>query len=304
MADSAHDDATTLALTPVEPFSFEQSLGFLRGFTPCSGDHHCSSGVFTTGGYADGDPFVATVTDTDAGQLAVGVEWLDRPGDLDAVGRWLRAFLSLDDDLGGMYETAEHDAAFARVVEALYGYHHVRFSTPFEAACWAALSQRTPMSVATRLKRALVEACGRVVERNGAEVALFPTPAMVLANDAAVRAAIDHDRKAKTVLGAAEAFATEDLSALADAPLEARLADVWGFGEWSSEFITLRGFGRLSGLPRTEDALREAVADLYELADDAATDADLTRLSAPYAPQAGYWAHYIRVWAFRQSLDE
>jgi len=33
-------------------------------------------------------------------------------------------------------------------------------------------------------------------------------------------------------------------------------------------------------------------------------DWELDRLSAPYEPQAGYWAHYIRVWAFRQSRQE
>lgn len=50
---------------------------------------------------------------------------------------------------------------------------------------------------------------------------------------------------------------------------------------------------------RTERRLREAVAALYDLDGEAASDAAMDRLSAPYDPLGGYWAHYIRVWAER-----
>ncbi|KZN23724.1 hypothetical protein A4G99_12720 [Haladaptatus sp. R4] len=304
MATTERVGETKLTIDPVEPFEFEQSLAFLRGFVPCSGDHLCSTRSLTTGGYVEDHPFVASVTEGDEGTLSVEVDWLENTGDLDAVGDWLRAFLSLDDDLTVLYEASKGDPAFERVVDGLYGYHHVCFSTPFEAACWAALSQRTPMQVAKKSKRVLVEACGRIVEVEGEEILLFPTPEMVRDDALAVHDAIDDERKAKTVLAAADAFANEDLSTLDDATIRERLADVWGFGEWSSEFIALRGFGRLSGIPRTERRLREAVAELYELGTEVATDADLDRLSEPYEPLEGYWAHYVRVWAFRESLDE
>jgi len=295
-----------LSIRPVQPFDLAQSIAFLRGFTPCSGDHLYATGTLTTGGFADEAPFVAVVSEeaADDGTLAVDVDWIDDPGDPEAVGAWLRGFLSLDDDLTGLYATARDDPSFAGVVEELHGYHHVRFPTPFEAACWAALSQRTPMAASRRLKRDLVEAAGRVATVDGDEVALFPTPGMVLDAAPAVRDAIDHDRKSRTLLAAAEAFAGEDLAALDDDALRERLADVWGFGEWSAEFVALRGFGRLSGLPRTERRLREAVAELYDLDADEATDADLDRLAAPYGRQRGYWAHYVRVWAFRYSAGD
>lgn len=291
--------AETLQLTPRQPFAFGQSLAFIQGFAPCSGDHVCAERTLTTGGYAGESPFVVRVTEADAETIDVEVEWLAGRGDGVAVAEWLRGFLSLDDDLTGLYEAAETDPPFGRVVDELNGYHHVRFTTPFEAACWAALSQRTPMGVARGLKRSLVEACGRVVKIDGQEVLLFPTPEMVADNAAAVEDAIGHDRKRKTVLAAAEAFEDDDLSTLGDDALRDRLEAVWGFGEWSSEFVALRGFGRLSGLPRTETRLREAVANLYELDTEEADDSDLDRLSEPYAPLAGYWAHYIRIWAFR-----
>jgi len=299
MVATSRLDDTHLRLEPVQPFDFTQSLAFLRGFAPCAGDHRCTTDALATGGYADELPFLARVVAKGAA-LDVAVGWLDEPDDLDAVGAWLRDFLSLDDDLTALYAAAAADPPFGRVVEALHGHHHVRFSAPFEAACWAALSQRTPMAVARRRMRALVAACGRVVAADGGEVALFPTPSRVLAEPAAVRDAIGADRKSRTVLAAAEAFAGEDLAALDDGALRERLDAVWGFGPWSSEFVALRGFGRLSGLPRTERRLREAVAALYDLDAEEASDVDLDRLSAPYAPMWGYWAHYVRVWAARR----
>lgn len=302
MAAATLDADDRLTLEPAQPFDFDHSRWFLRGFLPCSGDHRCAGGALTTGGFAEGVPFVAEVRESTTSGLAVDVEWLDGPGDPDAVATWLRAFLSLDDDLAGLYRPARDDPAFGRVVEDLHGYHHVRFSTPFEAACWAALSQRTPMAVAKRLKRSVVETCGRIVERDGDEIRLFPTPQMVRDAAPAIDDVIEHDRKSKTLLAAADAFAAEDLAALDDEVLRERLAEVWGFGPWSSEFVTLRGFGRLSRIPRTERRLREAVADIYGLRVEEASDADLDRLSEPYRPLEGYWAHYVRVWAFRQSL--
>jgi DNA-3-methyladenine glycosylase II len=50
----------------------------------------------------------------------------------DAAETRIRCFLSLDDDLRPFYAIGEADPAFAPVVKALYGYHQVKFLTPFE----------------------------------------------------------------------------------------------------------------------------------------------------------------------------
>lgn len=83
-----------------------------------------------------------TLDETDT--LAVDIEWLDEGGDEAAVTTWLSGFLSLNDDLAPVYEAARDDPVFTQIVDTLYGLHHVRFSIPFEAACWTALSQQTP----------------------------------------------------------------------------------------------------------------------------------------------------------------
>src|SRR3712207_43217 len=45
-------------------------------------------------------------------------------------------FLSLGDDLRSFYATGLEDPAFAPLIRRLYGYHQVKFITPFENACW------------------------------------------------------------------------------------------------------------------------------------------------------------------------
>ena len=294
-----------MKVTVVPPFDFAQSLESLSGFAPCAGDHYCERERLVTGGFVEELPFVAHVTaqNGEPERLSVDVRWIDDPGEEAAVAEWLSAFLSLDDDLTALYEAARDDPPFERIVQGLRGFHHVRFPTPFEAACWAALSQRTPMSLAKQQKQALVEVCGRIVEDGDQEISLFPTPKMVRAAEPAVRETIGNERKAKTLLGAAELFADEPLGELTDEVLLTRLADIWGFGEWSSEFVFLRGFGRLTRVPSTERRLRKAVADVYELDGAEASDSDLAQLSERYAPMKGYWAYYVRAWAFRREVD-
>jgi DNA-3-methyladenine glycosylase II len=192
-----------------------------------------------------------------------------------------------------MYEVATADEAMAPVVADLFGYHHLRFPTPFEAACWAALSRRTPPPVAAGLRDALVRAAGRVVEVDGRDVSLFPTPAMVRGHPAAVRDALDDERRAETVLAAAEAFVEADLSGLDTPTLRDRLEAVRGFGPRSAAFVAFRGFGRPSVLPAAEPRLRTAVGDAYGLADPTAED--VRRLADRYGDYRGYWAHYLRV---------
>lgn len=287
---------TQIQITPTLPFDLAPAIELISRFQPCSDDNICRDGSLTIGGYADQIPFVASVSAEAPPSLTVDIDWLTEPGDEHSVTTWIREYLSLDDNLTLLYEAAAADSAFRPIVDDLYGYHHVRFPTPFEAACWAALSQRTPWHVSKRLKRALVSVAGEVVERNGEEIALFPTPTRMLAAEDDLEDALENDRKRKTILSAAQAFSDESLGELDDEALHARLGEIWGFGPWSSEFVSLRGFGRMNRMPVSERRLRDAVADLYNLSSDTASESDLHRLSKPYEPYVGYWAHYIRVW--------
>ena len=87
MAVVDRPEADSLVLEPTSPFEFAESLAFVRGFVPCAGDHPCTNQSLTTGGYADGVPFVAQITEGDDGSLSVAVDWVEDPGDLDEAVR-------------------------------------------------------------------------------------------------------------------------------------------------------------------------------------------------------------------------
>lgn len=292
-----------MELRAQEPFDFEQSLAVLGRSPWYADDARCEGDRIVTGGYAEDRPYVATVRDGPGDRLTGEVEWLDAPGDERIVADTVGAFLSLADDVEPLYAVADEDPAFGPVVEELWGYHQVRFPTPYAAAVWAALAQRTPTTVARGQKRDLVAACGRMVGRESEEdtLALFPTPDRVLARSEAVGSLLS-GAKARTVLAATETFAEEPLSTLSTPRLVSRLEAVWGFDARMAEFVALRGFGRMERPPADEYELRSTVGDLYGYGTEPTAE-EFDRLAERYEPLSGYWAHYIDVWAARRDED-
>jgi DNA-3-methyladenine glycosylase II len=303
-----------MELHATEPYDFGQSVRTLDAFEACADDRVCSEGELVVGGFADERPFVTTVrADGAGGTLDASVEWVEEAGDDRVVADWLGGFLSLADDVDPLYEAAADDPPFRRVLDALDGYHQVRFPTPFEAACWAALAAGTPLDVARQRKRELVTSVGRVVDDprsdgeregdsgvpagDGDSLFLFPTPRLVLTGAPAVERLFS-DWTARTLLAAAETFATEPLSTLETPELLDRLGSIWGFDAWATEFVAVHGFGRTDRPPLHDPRLRAAVEELYGLPE--ATDDHLDRLAERYGPHAGYWAHYLTTWAQRR----
>jgi DNA-3-methyladenine glycosylase II len=209
-------------------------------------------------------------------------------------------YLSLDDDLRPFYAIGEVDPAFAPVVRQLYGYHQVKFLTPFENAAWAILSQRNPMPVAQKQKQALAVRFGGTLTVDGVPYTAFPTPAQLAGvAPATLREVVGNERRAEYLAAAARAFSTVDESWLRAAPyaeVEAWLRGIKGIGAWSAEFILLRGLGRLDRVPLTEERLIAAVSHRYGNG-QALPPAEVERIAAGYGPWQGYWAHYLRATA-------
>ncbi len=76
--------------------------------------------------------------------------------------------------------------------------------------------------------------------------------------------------------------------------MEAWLRSIKGIGEWSADFIMVRGLGRMERVPLTEKRLVEAASKVYGLGEELSRDA-LQRLADKYGQWQGYWAHYLRV---------
>jgi len=298
-------------LRPRPPFSFEHALAFLRRFPPTQGDRivvgEAALGAARVGGRTLGfrvDGAGKAEAPALRCTISAGCGAADRPtsAQVEAVLGRLGAWLGTDDDLGSFYALAQDDPAFWALAECLYGYHQVRFFSPFENTCWAILGQRTPFGVARAAKRRLMERCGGAAVVDGRTVLAFPEPDDLAGLDGqALTALVGSERKADRLLAIARAFAEAEPDVLRVMPTEVLgqwLLALPGIGPWSASFILLRGFGRADAL-LPFGAAQAFDRELLQ-AGRAVYGADLTgeglaALAERYGPWRGWWGHYLRI---------
>lgn len=291
----------SLAVAAVAPFDLGHSLSFLRSFTPTRGEQTATSTRLTKALSCGGRAVVVKVRqkgDRDRPMLDVDLISEQR---LDE-GRWrdvlhrITHMLSADEDLGPFYARAAEDDAMAPLVQRLRGLHHVRFPSPFEAACWGVISQRTQMSTARAMKAGLVRRAGARLEVGDGDHWAFPEPDQVLAlGEAELVRLLPGGRRAAAVLALARAFASVDASFLREAPIaqvRAWLRSIYGVGPFTSGFVLYRGLGRFDGATLISPKLIAAVRSLYRRPVDAR---EVARIAERYGAWGGYWMLYA--WA-------
>lgn len=287
-------------LKPTPPFDFTHTLSFLSEFAPTLNEQALASRTLTKAVMLAGQPIVLRVAASGSVEAPVLDYTLYAAAPLDpgteraAIDR-LTFWLSLNDNLRPLYAIGAADPAFASVMRRLYGYHQVKFLTPYENTCWALLTQRTPMSVARSIKQALMEQFGADLRVDDEVFRAFPEPGRVAAaGQALLTTLVGNERKAAYLLAASAAFADVDETWLRSAPyaeVEAWLRAIAGVGAWSATFVLLRGLGRMERLP-SEKRLIDSVAKAYGTALDQAM---LEQIGQRYGPYQGYWAHYLRI---------
>jgi DNA-3-methyladenine glycosylase II len=293
----------TGTLTPTPPFDFSKSLQFLGIFGPTKTEQTVSTHSLTKAISIDGQTVVFQLTSIGTTEKP-GLEYSlfsAKPFSQameNAVVERITFFLSLKDDLQPFYRLGRADPYFAPIIEHLYGYHQVKFLTPFENACWAVLTQRNPMKIAQQTKQALVEKYGSSLEVSGSVYWAFPEPMQIaVVDESELLKMIRNDRRTEYLVAVARAFSEADeefLKTASDEAVEAWLRNIKGIGEWSATFIMVRGLGRMERVPLTEARLFEAASKVYGHGEELNRD-DLKRLADKYGLWQGYWAHYIRV---------
>jgi len=290
-------------ITPTPPFDFAKSLHFLGHFAPMQREQTLSAHTLSKAIYVEGQIIVFQITSSgsiEAPQLAYTLfseEPIDNEIRIAAIDR-ITFFLSLADDLQPLYRLGRGDPDFAPIIEQLYGYHQVKFVTPFESACWAILSQRNLLTVAEKMKQALVERYGGSMNVNGDVLWAFPEPdPLALVSEGELAVVIHNVRKGEQLSTVARAFSMVDEAFLRTASydeVEAWLHKIKGIGTWSAQFILLRGLGRMEHIPFGEKKVLQAASRTYGRGQEISQEA-LQRIADNYGPWQGYWAHYLRV---------
>ena len=292
-------------LRPTAPFDFSQSLAFLSDFSPTMGEQQLKTNDLIKAVEIKGRTVAFEVR---------GLSTVENPGlkfmahseseFTDEVRKRvtdrITFFLSLDDDLKGFYDIAKKDERFEPVIKRFYGHKQVKFLTPFETACWAVLGQRIPMTVAHKMKERIVQGVGGRIIVKGIEYRSFPE-ATVLAAVGTERMLemVPNGRKAEYLTAVAKAFSQVDEQWLRTAPFDEVhewLTNIKGIGDWSANFIMIRGLGRMEELLSIGPEIAADAAKLYRGKDGPLTDEEVCAIAEKYGRWKGYWAYYLRIY--------
>ncbi len=279
-------------LTTSQPFSFEQTLTFIRRFPPCQGEYILGEDAVTAAVAIGARAVPLTIRRRGAG-LEVATP---TPADAKAVTACAAHWIGAHDDVSELYAAALGDAPFMRLIEKLHGLHHVRFLTLAEISVYCVMMQRTPITMAARMKRAFLDQFGAPVEVDGRTLRAMPRLEQLVELDADdIGKAIRHPRKGTTIASVVRGVAAIGEQTLREAPYaEARdaLLAITGIGPFSAAAILLRGLGRMDEVP-----------SIRMFADDAAAiyggAIDETAIARRYGRQIGYWSFYVKTGAAR-----
>ncbi|WP_066186602.1 DNA-3-methyladenine glycosylase family protein [Gracilibacillus timonensis] len=288
-------------LYPSAPFDFEKSISFLQSFKPTNNEQTYQGHRLTKAIELSSIRVIFSVYSTGTIQNPIlqyelyANDPISSSSQAEAEDR-ITFFLSLKDDLTEFYARSERDNIFSPIMKQLYGYHQVKFLTPFENACWAVLSIRNPMKHAINLKKAFMQTYGDKLYLDNTTYFTFPSPQkLITINEDSLNNIVHNQTKANYLWHVIQAFYHMDEMALRSASYQEaynQLIDIKGIGKWSADFILLRGLGKMEKLPFNEKVLNKSFEVLYS---QAASKITLGEISRHYGKFVGYWAHYMRV---------
>jgi 3-methyladenine DNA glycosylase/8-oxoguanine DNA glycosylase len=282
---------TTLELPVRGPFSLTRSIRFLEGFAPARyrgpGDDVLRLAFWVEG--SSRTVGVAVRQDRD-GAVRATVDG-DPPARLS---EQLARLLSLDVDGTAYPAVAATDRVVAPLAARTPGSRPVSFCSPYEAACWAVLSQRTSIVAAASVKARIARRFGVPHEVDGVALTAFPAPPRLteVADELPVP-----EVKRERLRGLAQAALDGRLDGgrLRALPVEDALAEVRelpGIGPFSADLVVVRGASAPDVFPMAEPRLHQEMAERYELDDP--TPAELAAIADRWRPYRTWVAVLLR----------
>ena len=186
----------------------------------------------------------------------------------------LHKMLGLRVDLSEFYEKGKNDSAFGELIARFRGVKPPRFPTEFEAIANAIACQQLSLSAGIALLNRLSENYGAEIDSQDATFFAFPTPTDLAHLQArSLRKLGFSVQKSRNLIRIAsdvamrriDLEATEDMT---DVKALEYLDKIPGIGRWSSEYILLRGLGRVHIFPGDDVGARNGLKRLLNLGDD------------------------------------
>jgi DNA-3-methyladenine glycosylase II len=275
----------TLTIRPQGPYDLGSAISFLSGWPPTASDQN--SAATLRWATCIEDTWNPVEIEVSANGTALRATF--RGGaDEEAVSAHVSRVLSVDIDGTGMAGIGALDPIAGELIADSPGLRPVCFWTPYEAAVWGVISQRSSMTQASRTKNRIAAEHGEKI----ADLAAFPSPSRLLA---------------LTSLPGVSSAKLERLHAVAEAALEGlldptalravgtdealeRLRTITGIGPFSAELILVRGAGHPDVFPSAEQRLHAAMRAAYHR--PAASVAELAAISGAWAPYRS-WVSFL-----------
>ncbi|MGI8695531.1 MAG: DNA-3-methyladenine glycosylase family protein [Mycobacteriales bacterium] len=285
--------ARTAHISVRGPFELARAIEMLSGWEPAQRHAQRPDGVLRLAFPLDGafTPTAVAVR-TDGDGVAVEVSGTD---DLDAAAGQVARILSLDHDARDYSDVGRRDPAVGALMEILPGLRPVNFSSPYEAACWAVLSQRISMRQAAGIQKRIVAEHGRELTVAGEPVHCFPTPAALLGADALPSVPPTKAERMRAIARAAldGRLDAQRLRVLGDERAPAALRELPGIGAFWSAGIYLRSCGIRDAFP-PEPICIAALGALHGAGDRPDTDT-VRAITEPLRPYRMWVCFLLRV---------
>ena len=194
-------------------------------------------------------------------------------------------FLGLPFDLEGFYAWAARDETLGRLATGLAGFRPPLQVDPFEALVTSITAQQVSLQSAAAIRSRFIERFGVA----GRHAHAFPSRERVArATEAELLGVGFSTRKAEYVVGLARSdLDLDQLAALPDEEVAARLVALRGLGEWTADWFLARHLARPHAWPAGDLGLRKAVTAFYGEVPDVRT------FGSHFHPFQNLSAHYL-----------
>jgi DNA-3-methyladenine glycosylase II len=204
----------------------------------------------------------------------------------------LKKMLGLKINIGEFYELSKRDIHLQLLVESFIGVKPPRFPSIFEALLNAISCQQVTLDLGILLLNRLAENYGQKFEDAKGIQYTFPRPEdlRAVSEEEIKKLGFSH-QKARAIRDLVQAQLSKDtlfsiLENMTNEEIVIFLSNLRGTGRWSSEYVLLRGFGRLDVFPGDDVGAQKNLQQLLGLGKRPSYE-EIKQLTTKWQPYAG-----------------
>lgn len=295
-------DRISRNITPVAPFDFELTAGYLTYFQGRYATDSLVDGVYRRLLDLDGQLVLASVSSLgslEKPELSVELQGEGLTSDnVEVATDKVAWILGVGQELEPFYASAQGDPAMAAITQRFHGLHMPHTASVFEALVLAILGQQIATNVARIIRTLLIETYGPRQSIDGETYYAFPRPETLAALRVEdLRGMKLSQRKAEYVHGIActaldDPEFIEGLHHLDDEAVVRQITSLRGVGNWTAQWLLIRALGRPDALPLGDLALRRVVSRLY-FQDEPLNDTQVEEFCRRWSPYRTYATTYM-----------